>query len=202
MKIGICGGTFNPIHLGHTHIMSEFYEALHLDKLLVIPTKKPPHKNASQLASEVDRLNMCRLAVEDLSGNYEVSDIEIKRQGKSFTSLTIKELFNKYPSANFHFIVGEDMFYTLETWFEADYILKNVTICACPRSDDGLLKMEAYKKHLEDTFNASIVILNIRHFDVSSTQIRGSGDLELINMVGQKVADYITNNNLYETGGI
>ncbi len=195
MKIGICGGTFNPIHLGHTHIMTEFYKALNLDKLLVIPTKKPPHKEALQLASEKDRFKMCELAISELNGNFIVSDLEFKREGKSYTSHTIKEILKENLNAEIFLIVGEDMYFTLETWFEHDYIFKNATICVSPRSYDGLCKMKEYKNELLARYDyAKIEILDIEYLPISSTQIR---EEKYLNLVDKKVVDYIRDNNIY-----
>ena len=98
MKIGLFGGTFNPVHSGHVNLVKNFKEKLNLDKVLVIPTATPPHKEAKELASSEDRIEMCKLAFGDLA---EVSDVEIRRGGKSYTVETLEELKKIYKNDDF-----------------------------------------------------------------------------------------------------
>lgn len=113
-RLGVFGGTFNPIHNGHLRLLQGAREALELDRVLVIPTKQPPHKRPQQLASDEDRLAMCRLAVEGLSG-VEVSDLEIRRGGLSYTADTLAELRRRYPDSTLYLLVGGDMFLTIDS---------------------------------------------------------------------------------------
>ena len=96
MKTGIYGGTFNPIHNGHLHIVEEFRRGLGLDRVLLIPTRVPPHKAAPDLASAQDRCAMCRLAIQEKPW-LELSDIEMRREGKSYTAENLEELSALYP---------------------------------------------------------------------------------------------------------
>ena len=94
-KIGIFGGTFNPVHNGHVRLAKHYMEQLGLSRMLVIPTKTPPHKAAPDLADSADRLAMCRIAFEGMEG-VTVSDMEIRREGKSFTVDTVHELKKEF----------------------------------------------------------------------------------------------------------
>ena len=135
-RIAIFGGTFNPIHNGHLHIAQQFQKQLCAQRVLFIPTFVPPHKRAPDLAPAEDRLEMCRLACEGTP--FEVSDLEIRRGGPSYTAETLLALKREYPDAELCFLTGEDMFLTLETWYKPDVIYSLATICAAPRSTDGV----------------------------------------------------------------
>ena len=121
MKTGIYGGTFNPIHNGHLHIVEEFRRGLGLDRVLLIPTRVPPHKAAPDLASAGERFAMCRLAAQGKPW-LELSDIEMRREGKSYTAETLEELSALYPQDQFYLLMGEDMFLTLGRWYRPETI--------------------------------------------------------------------------------
>ena len=137
MKTGIYGGTFNPIHNGHLHIVEEFRRGLGLDRVLLIPTRVPPHKAAPDLASAGERFAMCRLAAQGKPW-LELSDIEMRREGKSYTAETLEELSALYPQDQFYLLMGEDMFLTLGRWYRPETIFSLASVCTTPRSPDGL----------------------------------------------------------------
>ena len=202
MKIGIYGGTFNPIHNGHIHVLSEFQSRLELDKLLIIPTYKPPHKRGGQLASAGQRLEMCRLAVESFDDAMEVSDIEVKRKGKSYTIDTLCELELKYPGAKLIMLMGEDMFTTLNSWYKAKEIFEKAEICVAPRSSEGLSRLEELRERFITEYKADICFADIPYLNVSSTQIRqriqaGEGIKDLVPL---QVEEYIMENKIYAQG--
>ena len=115
MRIGIYGGTFNPIHTAHVHLVREFIKRLSLDRVILIPTGTPPHKATHQLASGADRIEMCRLAAADIAEcPVTVSDIEVLRTGKSYTADTMTELKAQYPDDELFLLMGEDMFCTVK----------------------------------------------------------------------------------------
>lgn len=169
-KIAIFGGTFNPIHNGHVHLGKEFAKILNADKVLVIPTSVPPHKRARNLASASDRLAMCRLAVE---GNslFEVSDLEIRRGGPSYTADTLRGLKILYPDSELFLITGEDMFVTLDKWYEPEIIFSLATVCAAPRSGKGSSALLKCSERLKSE-GARTRIENIEYLPISSTLIR------------------------------
>lgn len=200
MKTGIYGGTFNPIHLGHIHILKEFADRLSLDRVLIIPTGVPPHKAAPSLAAADDRLTMCRLAADEVDTvPIRVSSIEIDREGKSYTVNTLTELHEKYPNDRLYFLMGEDMFLTLDTWYRPDEICRLAALCASPRSDDGFEKLLVKKAELEEKFSAECHIENIPYFAASSTQVRelAARGESLSALVPRAVEKYINEKGLY-----
>ena len=122
-KLGIFGGTFNPIHNGHVSLAKHYIQALGLDELLVIPTKQPPHKSAPDLAPASARLRLCRLAFAGVP-EAVVSDMEIVRSGKSYTVDTVAQLRAMYPHAELYLLVGSDMFLTFSQWRQWQRILQ------------------------------------------------------------------------------
>lgn len=224
MKTGLYGGTFNPIHLGHLHILEEFIRRLSLDRVLLIPTKLPPHKQAENLADEGDRAAMCRLAAQELqerlakgSGkksavSIEVSDIELRREGKSYTADTLRELREDTgrglrgdalgdcgPEEVFYLLMGEDMFLTVDSWYRPETIFALSVPCASPRSPDGYQKLLDKKRELERNFSAHCVVEDISYFPASSTEIRALSERgeSLSALVSPAVADYIAVHGLY-----
>ena len=149
MRIGVYGGTFNPIHTGHVRLAQSYLEALSLDKILVIPANIPPHKRAKQLLPGDVRMELCRLACGE-DERLEVTDIELKREGSSFTVDTLRELKVIYPGAELYLIVGSDMFLTMETWRESGEIFRLCTICtgAREKGEDAILLQK--KEMLKD----------------------------------------------------
>ena len=195
MKIAIFGGSFNPVHLDHIKLAISCGEEFGLDKIIFIPTYKTPLKENSEIASADDRLNMCKLAVRDLK-NLEVSDIEIKRKGLSYTSDTIKAFVKDYK--NLHIIVGADMFMTLDQWHEYEYIFENATIIAYPRNDFDCeklrIKYDEYKK-----YGCKALISKHRVGNISSTLIRQKikDNQDVSDFLDGAVIEYINKRNLY-----
>lgn len=198
MKIGIFGGTFNPIHKGHIMLAEYCMKSVGLDRVIMIPTAVPPHKISNDLASENDRLNMCRLACENKK-NFSVSDIEIKRQGKSYTYETLTQLKEVYPDDCLYTIMGADMFLTLDRWKNPEIIFEKSSIITIPRDDENEIELEKFYKSVLKPMGADAVILPNPVMSVSSTFIRENlGKFDLIsNMLDKSVYDYIIKNNLY-----
>ena len=204
MRTGIYGGTFNPIHTGHVRLLEDFIRRLELDRVLLIPTGIPPHKQAHALASARQRLDMCRLAVEGVKGApIELCEIELHRPGKSFTADTLEQLRGLYPEDEFFLLMGEDMFLTVDKWYRPEAIMALSTLCCSPRSPDGLQKLEAKKAQLERDFSARCRVEDIPYFPASSTQVRERAEKgeDLCGLVPEKVARYIWENNLYRKEG-
>jgi nicotinate-nucleotide adenylyltransferase len=124
-KIGILGGTFNPIHYGHLAAAEEVRDRLKLDRVLFIPSFQPPHKRENDVPSAVHRMEMVRLATAD-NQSFDPSDIEIKRGGRSYTIDTIEALRESYPGADLYFITGLDSFLEIQTWNQWERLL---TLC-------------------------------------------------------------------------
>lgn len=197
-KIGIIGGTFNPIHNGHILLALYCKEKLNLDSVIFIPTYTPPHKSDKDLVSEVHRFNMCNIAVECYD-DFSVSDIEIKRKGKSYTYETLTSLKEIYPDDILYFITGADMFLTLEKWKNPEIIFDKAIIAAVPRnSSDSEILNSHYQEFLKP-LGANVCILEEPVLSVSSTFIRENIDnYDLIkSLIDRNVYEYIVKNNLY-----
>ena len=197
-KIGVFGGTFNPIHNGHVSLGVYCKDELSLDKLMLIPTYTPPHKSSSELAEEEHRVNMCKLATGQY-GYFEVSDIEIERKGKSYTYETLNSLKKIYTEDELYLIVGADMFLTLDKWKNPQSIFKNATIVAVPRNDDDKNDLVYYYESTIKKLGAKAIVLENPVVQVSSTYIRENIDnYQLIkSLIDSNVYEYIVKNKLY-----
>lgn len=198
MKTGVFGGTFNPVHKGHIMLAEYCMDSVGLDRIIMIPTAVPPHKISNNLASENDRLNMCKLACRG-KDNFFVSDIEIKRQGKSYTYETLTQLKEIYPDDHLYTIMGADMFLTLDRWKNPEIIFKKSSIITIPRDEENKHELENFYNKVLKAMGASSVILPNPVMSVSSTFIRENLDnFNLISdMLDKGVYDYIIKNNLY-----
>ncbi len=197
MKIAMFGGSFNPIHNGHIMLANAFQKELALDKVLIIPAYIPPHKQRDYSVSPQQKLEMCRLAVKDMPF-AEVSDIEIKRQGASYTYMTLQELKTIYPHDELYLITGADMFMTIHQWKNPEIIFQLATICGIPRNDDDISDLQRQAQYLH-ILGAKTYILNANVMTVSSTQIRNntSQNLSISGLVPPAVERYILQNRLY-----
>ena len=178
MKIGIYGGTFNPPHLGHVTAARAVFELLKLDRLLLVPDRLPPHKALPENSpSAQDRLEMTRLAGEQtgLGDRVQVLDLELKREGKSYTADTLAQLKEKYPDAQLWLLMGTDMFLTLQAWHDPQRILSLAGIAAFGRTEEDTEELFSVQRdYLYRTFpGARIFTLTIPGVvDVSSTELR------------------------------
>lgn len=190
MKIGLFGGTFNPVHTGHVKLVENFKEKLGLDKVLVIPTAQPPHKEAKELVSAEDRINMCKMAFGSLA---EVSDIEISRGGKSYTVLTLEELKKIYKDDELYFLVGSDMLLSFKRWYRWEDILSMCTLCATDRNN------EESCKEAEPDFFEKIIFCDFEKTVVSSSEVREKLERkeDVTHLIPEKVLNYIKEKGLY-----
>ena len=198
IRTAIYGGTFNPIHNAHVRLLSELARRLSFDRVLLIPASVPPHKVCRDMASGEDRLSMCKEAAKEFSFNVEVSDMELLRKGKSYTSDTLLALREKYSEDEFYFLMGEDMFLTVDRWHCPEIIFREAVLCAVPRSEEGLPQMKACAEKYRKS-GARCLIENVEFLDISSTQIR---DLckerkSIDHLVPLGVKQYIEEKGLY-----
>ena len=174
MRIGIYGGTFNPIHLGHMEAAKAAVKRLRLEKLYLIPAGLPPHKALGTDAPPAGkRLEMTALAAEELGG--EALDLELKREGKSYTLDTLRELKKRFPKDHLFLLMGTDMFLSFQDWREPKKIAKLATLCAFSReTGDGMdEKLAAQKKYLKKDLDADVELIALpRVVEISSTQLR------------------------------
>lgn len=197
-KIGVFGGTFNPIHNGHIAMIEYCKKEAELDKVILIPTFTPPHKNSDCLADEHHRLEMCRIAASRLDF-AEVSDIEIQRGGKSYTFETLNCLKEIYPTDKLYFIVGADMFLSLEKWKNPEQIFSCADIIAIPRDDENYEELNRHYTQVLKSLGARAIILKNTVLSVSSTYIREniSDSSVVTNLIDKEVYEYIKINRLY-----
>lgn len=201
MKIGIFGGSFNPVHNGHVKALRSFIHKCELDRVFIIPTLVPPHKKkAEDRASFEDRAAMLKIAVNGIE-KAEISDVEKtlyeENGGKSYTKITLEHLKSQYPG-EYYLYTGTDMFLMLEKWHCPEYLFENTTVAVMCR-DDNLDAVMECKKHYEERFGARVVILDGEHLEASSTEVR---DLALRGedspKIHPEVAEYIRKNGLYK----
>lgn len=201
-KIGVFGGTFNPPHQGHLLAAAEVREKLQLDRILFIPDAQPPHKALPEGSPDgQDRLALVRAAIRDLPF-AEVSELELDRQGKSYTSDTLKRLREMYPDAVLYLITGTDMFLTLHNWHEPASICADAVIVGMVRAeDDRMEELLIQKKNLEHRFQARVELVDNRFVEISSTKVRRLlilGGAE--KYVPEQVLTEIRKKGLYGTG--
>ncbi len=201
-KIAMFGGTFDPIHNGHISLAVQAAKLLCLDRVLLIPTNIPPHKQM-HAAPGYHRLAMCRLAAQGRDF-LMVSDRELRREGPSFTVDTLHELWAEYPDAKLYLILGSDMFFTLEQWRESEEILRLAVICPGAREPGEFPRLKEHAQHLRDTYGAACEVLDMVVQEISSTEIReklAKGE-DLSAILPEQVLGYIREHYLYrETEG-
>lgn len=194
-RVGILGGTFNPVHNEHIALCLSAVKELSLDKLLVMPTYLSPHKNDAP-ASSIHRLNMLKLAFNGCE-NIEVCDYEIQKQGKSYTYQTIEHFYNE--DTELFFIVGGDMLVNFKTWRYPERILDKCTLAVFSRQN-FFVDYEKEQEYFKNTFNKKFIRLNYTGKDISSTKIRTYAKLglSLSGITSPSVEQYIKENNVYE----
>ncbi|HWR22286.1 MAG TPA: nicotinate-nucleotide adenylyltransferase [Feifaniaceae bacterium] len=196
-RVGILGGTFNPIHQGHIQMAQDVRLALGLDTVLLIPAADPPHKEVDGHVSAEHRYKMVCLAAEGLSG-VSVSDIEIARGGKSYTVDTVTELKRRFPQDGFYVIVGSDLLNDIPAWSRAEELMRLVTIVGVKRQGQDSGDEEAAERFRSE-YGARIETLNIAVPPVSSTMVRDRvyDALPINGLVPPAVETYICEEGLY-----
>ena len=160
MKIGVLGGTFNPIHYGHLILGEQVSGQLKLDRVIYVPTFMPPHKSSKNVIKAQDRLNMIKLAVKG-NDRFMVADVEICRKGKSYTVDTLREIKKQYPFAELFFICGSDLVAEIPTWKNVDEVYKLAKFV--------LAKRPGFGKRLS---GKSFLKISVAQVDISSSLIR------------------------------
>lgn len=196
MKIAIYGGSFNPVHNEHVNMALAAKRELGLDKVIVIPTNKSPHKSGSLTVRPSDRVKMCRLAFEKYEG-FEVSDCEIRRGGISYSYVTCRRIKKLYPEAEIYFIMGADMLKSFSDWREPEEILKCVTPAVCARENSE--ELQRLIKTFSARFKNDIVSFGYVGKNVSSTKVRVLAALgeDISGFVPEEVKNLIRSRKLY-----
>ena len=200
MKIGIMGGTFDPIHRGHLMLGEYAFRQYGLDKIWFMPNGTPPHKDNSKIGSKPEvRMQMVRLAIEGYE-EFELQTYEITNQEVNYSYKTM-EHFNKiYPEAEFYFIIGADSLFAIERWVKPERLLKACVILAAYRDEKSTKDMEEQISYLNGKYGSDIRLLNTPNVDISSSEIRNKiqrGET-IQELVPKSVYQYIVENQLYK----
>ncbi len=207
IRLGIYGGTFAPVHNGHVYVARTLFEYLHLDRLLIVPDRKPPHKKISASDDPQCRLDMLRLAFPaDKDSRISVSDYEIKAEHPSYTALTLQHF--SAPHTKLFFFCGTDMFETMDKWYHPEIIFRCAAVVHIRREETEqpeerarlAVHYAALAQQYRDLYGAEIIQPDIRPYPLSSTEVRRTaahrGDIS--GMVPDAVAAYIRTHHLYE----
>ncbi|MCI6278168.1 MAG: nicotinate-nucleotide adenylyltransferase [Clostridium sp.] len=200
-KIGILGGTFNPIHNGHIHIGKEALKALALDEVIFVPTGRPRHKlNDASLLNENLRYRMVGLAIQGHEG-FSISDYEINKKGFSFTYETLKYFSEIYKDSHLYFISGADCLINIYKWKNVADIFKRATLVVFNRPGFSKEDILAQKKKVEEDFNTEIIFLDVEPLEISSTDIRKAvkNQDEITDIIPKPVMNFIKEHNLYKS---
>ena len=171
-RIGVFGGTFNPPHIGHLRLAEAALDQASLDMVLIMPANIPPHKAAPDLLVAADRLALCRRTFAD--PRFVISDLELRRTGKSYTVDTMRSLKAAYPDDQLFLIIGSDMLLSFDRWYLAREILSLCTLLVLSREDE--ISPQTLRDYANDTLllteGEGYRILELRPMELSSTFIR------------------------------
>ena len=199
-KVGIMGGTFNPIHPAHTEMAKVCLRQQDLDKILFMPSKNPPHKKDKSILPENERAVMVKLAVSEYD-KFVFSDFELQRKGTTYTADTLRLLQEENPDDNYYFIMGADSLLYLDKWYRPQEILKRAVILAIGRDGSTPDELKEKRKELIKQYDkADIRFVHMRQMDISSSMIR-EGIAHGENMekyLDKEVWNYINANGLYD----
>ena len=195
-KIAIYGGSFDPPHKGHKLLAKNLASVCGAEKVIIIPTALSPFKNSSSATAE-DRLNMCKLFFkEDL---FQISDVEIKRGGKSYTVDTLTQIKEENPEAELFLFMGDDMLLSFDKWYCYQEILRLATIvCAC--RTENLEELQNMKSFVKNVLKAEerVIICESVPFEISSTEIRSSLKDGVNKGLSEEIYNYIAAKGLYQ----
>lgn len=198
MKIGIIGGTFDPIHNGHLIISEYIRDYLSLDQIIFIPAGQPPHKANNVLVSPNHRFNMTELAIKD-NQKFTVSDMEIRNKETSYTYSTIKKLIDENVASDYYFIIGADSLFSLDEWYKFSELTKIIKFALWERTgyyrDDIMDRI----KYLKKVYETNISYIEGPIIEISSSHIRNrlKSKKSIKYLVPNLVLEYIEENNLY-----
>ena len=205
--IGIFGGTFDPVHRGHTEIINNLFELIPLDKVIVVPNGIPPHRKAS--VSSEERLRMVSSAFKS-SENVVIDNREIKKKDPSYAISTLRELIEENSEHSLVWIMGSDAFAEIDSWYQWEDFIKMINIIVMVRPNHEIpIESEAYKllqkSHTIDKGSLSsgkekILLLKIRPIEISSTDIRNKiyKGSDVSEFLLEEVNELINKGNLYQ----
>ena len=170
-KIGIMGGTFDPVHIGHIIIAEESRVNFDLDKIIFVPTGEPPHKNLKNVTSAKDRYEMTLLSIMH-NPYFYISDIEIKREGLTYTIDTIRYFKKRYPKSEIFFIIGADSLINIDKWKNSEELLRESKFIVAKRVGIEYSLLEERINEINDKYSKIVFSVTTPYIDISSTDIR------------------------------
>lgn len=199
MKIGIIGGTFNPIHVGHLVLSEYIRDELNLDKIIFIPTGRPPHKSDKNIAKSIHRWNMLELSIKD-NPYFELCDIELNSVGISYTIDTVGELKKLHISDDLTMIIGADSLLSLENWKRGPDLIQKINFVVADRLIGKKQNVINEVKALNHKYGVNIRWVDSPIIEISSTDIRDriKNNKSIKYLVKEDVNKYINDNNLYK----
>lgn len=199
-KIGIMGGTFDPIHIGHLILGEKAYEQFHLDQILFMPSGNPPHKqNREGRASDEQRVEMVRRAIEG-NPHFILSLEEMNTDGYSYTYLMLERLKKRNPDTEYYFIIGADSLFDFDGWKEPGRICKASHLLVAGRNHVGMDLLKKQMNYLEEKYQGNFQALDVPNLDISSKMLRewlGTGK-DIRYYVADAVYRYITEEKIYQ----
>jgi nicotinate-nucleotide adenylyltransferase len=197
-KVGIMGGTFNPVHCAHLAMAAAAREQFGLDEILFMPSKNPPHKEKSEIVSDEHRKRMVQFAIDGIEF-FSFSDLELKRDGTTYTCETLQILKEEHPDWELYFILGGDSLSSFNHWYKPEKILRYCTILAAPREDLNFSETEKLCKKMSEKYIGKFFPLHLKQMRISSHQIRKKikrGE-SLTGICPDKVCRYMELHGLY-----
>lgn len=198
-RVGIMGGTFDPVHNGHLIIAEMALENFELDEILFVPSGIPWLKDVSKVLNKKTRVSLTGIAIED-NPNFALSTIEIDREGNSYSYETVEELKKSNPDTDYYFIMGADSLFDVEIWKNPEILMKNCTLLVAVRDDYDQQQMRDRVSYLVHKYQAKIELLATPRVDLSSTMIReriAAGKCVRY-MLPDPVIEYIKKMQLYQ----
>lgn len=189
MKIGILGGTFDPVHNGHIYLAQTAMEKCSLNKVMFLPLNVPPHKPAP-IADTRTRYELIQGCIKNMP-DFFVSDMEIKRTGVTFTVDTLKDLKEQHPHWDIYYIIGTDTLYDLEKWKSIGEVFQLCSFICMARPGKDLDRQERFAMELGERFGKSITVIATMGKDVSSTAVRGAPSSAIKELVPSEIADRV-----------
>ena len=171
-RVGLMGGTFDPIHIGHLMLAECAYEQFQLEQVLFLPAGNPPHKDKRKVgATDMQRIDMVRLAIEG-NPHFKLDPEEMLREGYTYTKDTLNLLTQQHPDIDYYFIIGADSLMAFDTWYHPEEICRDSILAVAVRDQMGLEKIQAKMHELEARFQARIYLLQTPDIDIASSHLR------------------------------
>lgn len=197
-KVGIMGGTFNPIHMAHLILAEKAYEQFGLDEIVFLPSRRPAYKELQEVIEEKYRQDMIELAIKD-NPHFTIDTMEFEREGNTYTSDTLIELTKANPEVEYYFILGGDSLFQMEGWNRPEIVFSKACILAAQREDKTDEEILDKVEELKKKYHADIRLLSVPQMDISSKMIRDliKQGKSVRYLLPKPVLDYIDANGLY-----